>query len=508
MAFAPSAPGRWSQMCAERSALMRRLEIYAAYTLPKLLPPIGWDANTDELSHDFQSVGAQSVNHLANKIMLALFAPSRPFFRLDASTSVIAQMAAIGMPAEQLTEQLAKAEKESVKELDRRALRPKLYEAVKNLIVLGNVLVCMDKETMRVVGIRKYAVRRSLSGEVLELLMADKVVFDELAPDVQATVNRFVRWAGDREVTLYKWIRRNAAGDYELEQWVDQYKLPKQFNGKWPIDKLPYRVITWDLADNANYGTGLVEDYKGDFAGLTALTKAQVIGAILASEFRWLVNPAGMTKPEDFETSENGSAIPGVEGDVTLVQSGKAGDLAITKDMAAEYVNRIGRGFLLGSTMVRDAERVTAEEIGLIAQELETSLGGAYSRLAVDFQLPLATWLMRAIGVSIKGKQFVPSIVTGLDALSRTGDLAELKAWLADMAAMATMPPDLQARLNMDAIALALAAPRRIDVKGYIKPPEQVQQEQAQQRASDTQQYANQRGIDAEAEAAVKQPQE
>lgn len=508
MGFAPSAQGRWSQMTAERTALIKRLVTYAHYTLPKLCLPDGHNHYDDESSHDYQSVGAQAVNHLANKLMLALFAPSRPFFRLDASPQMQAQLKELGMPMDAVVQKLAEGEVEAIKLLDRLAVRPKLYEAVKNLIVLGNVLMHLEGPTMRVIGIKRYCVRRSLSGAVLELMIADKVIFDELDPAVQEALLGHTRYKGDQEVTLYKWIRRNAAGDYELEQWVDQYKLPKQFNGKWPYEKLPYRVLTWDLADGAHYGTGLVEDYKGDFAGLSTLTKAQVIGAVLASEFRWLVNPAGMTKPEDFEQSENGAAIPGVEGDVSLVQSGKAGDLQITMNMAADYVNRIGRGFLLGSTMVRDAERVTTEEIRLIANELETSLGGAYSRLAVDKQIPMAHWLMENIGLGIGDSGFIPSVVTGLDALSRSGDLEELKLWLGDMAALAQLPEQLQARLHMDALAKALAAPRRIKVDEYVKSPEQVAQEQAAQQAQAAQQQAIEAGINAEAQVAINQSQQ
>jgi hypothetical protein len=503
MAFAPSASGRWSQMDAERSDFLRRCEQYAFYTLPKLCPPIGFNPMSDDLSHDFQSVGAQSVNHLANKLMLASFAPSRPFFRLDATPEIQAQLASLEVPETEVTDKLAEAEREACKVLDRKAIRPKLFEAFKNLIVLGNVLLILDDHHPRVVGIRKFCVRRSNSGAVLELMIAERVVFDELDTEVQATLLKHTTIAGDREVTLYKWIRRNAAGDYELEQWVDNWKLPKKFNGRWPYDKLPYRVLTWDLADGAHYGTGLVEDYKGDFAGLSTLTKAQVMGAVLASEFRWLVNPAGMTKPEDFEQSANGAAIPGVEGDVSLVQSGKSGDLQITMQMSGEYVNRIGRGFLLGSTMVRDAERVTQEEIRLIANELETSLGGAYSRLAVDMQLPIAHWCMVGAGIKIGGKGFVPTVLTGLDALSRSADGDDIKLWLQDMAALATLPPALQARLKMDDLAVDLGAARRVSVTKYLKSATEVQQDQANAQAQNATQVATEEGIKAMAGAAA-----
>lgn len=505
--FARNAAGRWQQLDGQRRGFISRCELYASYTLPKVCTPPGYTQNSSELSHDYQAVGAQAVNHLANKIMLALFAPSRPFFKADATKALLDEVSSLGVDKAQLTELLAQGEKECVTELDRMALRPKLYEAVKNLIVVGNVLLCLEKATARVIGLKKYCVRRSMSGQLLELLIADKVLFDELEPDVQAHVNGFAALQPDREVVLYRWIKRDANGDYRMEQWVDEFRLPKKFEGKWPADKLPYRVLTWDLSDDAHYGTGLVEDYKGDFAGLSTLSKAQIIGAVLASEFRWLVNPAGMTKPEDFRDSENGSAIPGVEGDVSLIQSGKAQDLQIILATNAEYVTRIGRGFLLGSAVTRDAERVTAEEIRMQANELETSLGGAYSRLAVDFQLPMAHWLMGIVGMTAGGKGIRPTIVTGLEALSRTGDLEELKLWLADMAAVNNLPPALQAALKMNSLAKALAAPRRIITSDFLKDDETIAAEQQAAREAQMEDMAATKGIEVGAKAA-SEPQQ
>jgi hypothetical protein len=484
---------------------MRRCEQYARYTLPKVCLPEGYDQNSDELSHDDQSVGAQSVNHLANKIMLALFAPSRPFFRLDADASTEAEMVQLGVPTEKVVEQLAKAEKDAVKALEKLAIRPKLYEAIKHLIIVGNVLLCLEDEAQaRIIGLKKYCVRRSMSGELLELLIADKVLFDELDPTVQAALLSHAKYQGDHQVVLYKWVRRNAVGDYEMEQWVDAHKLPKAFSGKWPAGKLPYRVLTWDLSDDAHYGTGLVEDYRADFGGLSTLSKSQIIGAVLSSEFRWLVNPAGLTKPEDFEQSENGAAIPGVKGDVELINNSKTGDLQVVMAMAGEYVTRIGRGFLLGSSQTRNAERVTAEEIRMVANELETALGGAYSRLAADFQLPLAYWLMSIIKLGVDGSGFTPSIVTGLEALSRTGDLEELKLWLGDMAAVSALPPGLQSVLKMKAIASALAAPRRISVDDFMKSDEQITAEQEQARQAEAQTAAMNAGVNAAAKDAMQ----
>ena len=47
--------------------------------------------------------------------------------------------------------------------------------------------------------------------------------------------------------------------------------------------------------------------------------------------------------------------------------------------------------FLLNTAIQRDAERVTAQEIRYMAQQLETAMGGIYSLLSQEFQLPLVT---------------------------------------------------------------------------------------------------------------------
>jgi hypothetical protein len=264
---------------------------------------------------------------------------------------------------------------------------------------------------------------------------------------------------------------------------------------------MPYLAVTWELSSGSHYGTGLVEDYVGDFVSLSQLSEAQVVGAILAAEFRWLVNPAGLTRPEDFEASRNGSALPGSKDDIIPIESGKSADLNIMLNLVSEYTKRIGRGFLMGSAVTRDAERVTAEEIRMQANELETAYGGVYSRLSLDLQLPLARYLMKKVGLK---KGVNPTIVTGIEALSRQGDLDDFKLWLQDMAAVNNMPESLQARLKLDQIAIALATPRRIKAADYVKSDQQVQQEQAQMQQQQMAAEAATAGAKAGADVAVR----
>ena len=490
-------------MDGQRKSLIVRCQKYAAYTLPTICTPDGYNENLEELQTDYQSVGAQGVNNLTNKLMLALFAPSRPFFRLDVPQAVMDRFKSQpNFDPTQFQSTLSVAEQNCIRQLDQMGVRPRLYESLKHLIITGNALLILDKlkKAMRVLGIKKYVVKRSQSGQVIEIIIKEDVLFDELSTKAQAFLQE--QAARFREVDLSSPGNAPTVSHYTHVKWdgtsyietqhVDEYQLiGKEFEGKYTENELPYRVLTWELHDENNYGTGLVEQTAGDLAALSALSQAEVEAAILASQFRWLVNPAGQTKPEDLESSVNGAALPGVANDVIPLVTGTGQTLQQIDVTNTKYVNRVGRVFLIGSAVVRDAERVTAEEVRMQANELETSLGGVYSRLAIDFQLPMAYWLVGLVGVSLKGTEIKPTVITGLDALSRNGDLDNLKLCLQDMAAISGLPPQMQFVLKLDAIANAIFAGRGVDPKQYIKPPDQQAAEmQSQQQMALAQQVA------------------
>ena len=161
--------------------------------------------------------------------------------------------------------------------------------------------------------------KRDIRGRVKHTVIRENVCFDELDEDVVDLFRN--RYQDGTEVAFYKWIKREANGSYTMTQWVngDQLKDSK-YQGRWPEGRCPYIALTWDLADEANYGTGLVEEYCGDFEALSALSEAVVDGAVLGTEYRWMVNPNGMTSVEDLNNSQNGDALPGMPQDVSPTQ--------------------------------------------------------------------------------------------------------------------------------------------------------------------------------------------
>lgn len=476
----------WTHLDSKKSSIMLKTERYAAVTIPKILLPEGYDYGLDQ-SHDYQSIGAQATNHLTNKMMLALFAPSRPTFRLSAGKLTKEELAAAQLQEQDIAPILAGIEREASKLLDSRAQRPKLYAICRHLIVTGNVLMILEEETIRVMGMRYWCVKRDNKGDVHTLIIRERILFDELDQEVQDVVGATVPRSEDTMVDFFKLIKRNANGDYEMTQWVDEQQLPLKFNGKWPADKLPYRVLTWDLADEADYATGLVEEYIADFEALSVLSESVVDGGVLGAEMRWLVNPTGMTTADDLNNSKNGDAVPGMKDDVTAVSGGNYEAIKVADGVLQRYEKRVATGFLMLGPAVRQAERVTAEEIRLQAQELETAFGGVYSALSHNIQRPLAKWLLVGVDKSILKSDIEITIITGLDALSRNGDLDNLRQALADLAGVAQLPEVLQPRVKLHALAKFVGDGRGIDLTPFFMDEREWAEELKRQSAAKVQ---------------------
>ena len=492
----------WAEREQDRSGMLERFERYAAMTVPKVLHPENYKQRNDPDTQDYQSLGAQGTNHLANKLMLAMFAPSRPFIKLQAVQTFLKKIAKMGLTETQINETLVQGERAAIKKLDSLGQRPKLFQIMRQLIVVGNCLLVLEKKAMRVISIRNYVVKRNIRGEVIELCVREKVKFNELDPAIQKQLA--IRHSEDSEVNFFKWLKREQNGQMSMTQWVEDIRLPKEFNGRWAVDKCPYQVLTWDLSDDADYGTGLVEEYARDFEAISVLSEAIVNGGVLAAEFRWMVNPNGVTSVEDVAQSNNGDALPGLESDVKPITGGNPKAIEILTVALDRWERRVSRGFLMGSAIIRDAERVTQEEVRMTANELETAYGGVYSTLAASLQKPVGSWLLDASDFTIQGTEIEITIVTGLDALSRNGDLENFRLAMGDIAQMATLPPELQARFKWDEIKAFIGQGRNVDLNKFMLSDAEFAKKQAEAQAN---QMVNTVGTEAGV-AAVQQGQQ
>jgi len=199
-----------------------------------------------------------------------------------------------------------------------------------------------------------------------------------------------------------------------------------------------------------------------------------------------LVNPAGMTDVREITESPSGAYVHGREEDIYIHQpqvSNVADFLSQQFDVTAR---RIGAAFLLTTAVTRDAERVTAQEIRMQAQELESSLGGVYTRLATELQLPLAKRLLKTLNATFKDIE--PVIVTGLESLSRNSELDNFRAFMQDMIILSDVPEEVKEWMEFKDVIAMLGAGHGVDYKKFLKDPEAVDAAREKRAAQEAQQ--------------------
>jgi len=137
--------------------------------------------------------------------------------------------------------------------------------------------------------------------------------------------------------------------------------------------------------------------------------------------------------------------------------------------------------------VVRNAERVTAEEIRMLSQELETAIGGLYSLLSTELQLPMIKRLMRVMNKDkrlpkLEDKLVNPVIITGVEALGRGNDLQKLDLFLAG-ATQVVGPQAIAEYISVGEYFKRRATSLGIKTTGLVKTEEEIQamRQQAQQ---------------------------
>ena len=206
--------------------------------------------------------------------------------------------------------------------------------------------------------------------------------------------------------------------------------------------------------------------------------------AAACTKLLFLVNPTGTTRAKTLAQAPNGAIREGNAADVTVLQANKGGDLQVALQTMGMINERLSYAFLLTEATIRNAERVTAEEVRLVTQSIERQLGGIYSILSQEFQLPLVARIIDRLTKAKKmpklPKDFVtPTIVTGIDALGRGNDLNRLDVYLQGIGQILG-PQMIQQYIDVREYLNRRAASLGIETAGLVKSVEQISAEQQQ----------------------------
>ncbi|WMM95790.1 head-to-tail joining protein [Pelagibacter phage HTVC142P] len=510
-----SAKERYETLKQHREHFLDRGQECSELTIPSLLPPDGFHSSTD-LYNPFQSVGARGVNNLASKLLLLLLPPNSPFFRLSVSGNAKRDLDQQKEIKSEVEKSLATIEREVSSKIEQLALRVSVFEALKHLIVAGNVLTYLPKKgTMRVFPLTNFVCKRDASGNIIEIVIEETIHPTYLDGDTLERISQFEDYKPDEECELYTHIYKLNDKEFYTCQEVKGVKIESS-QGTYPIDSLPYQALRMVRVDNEDYGRGYVEEFLGDLKSLEGLSQALVESAAASSKVVFMVRPNSVTRKKDLANTRNGDIITGSADDVAVLQAQKQYDLQVVERSIAKLEERLSYAFLLNTAIQRDAERVTAQEIRYMAQQLETAMGGIYSLLSQEFQLPLVTILMKRMSQaneipSLPKNSVKPTIITGVEALGRGNDLQKLREFVAEIANLAQVNPAVVQSLNTQDLIKRIATGLGIDTEGLVKSDEELAQEQAaQEDAMQNQQMMQlaEKAVAPAVQGAMKQSQE
>ena len=488
---AESAKTTYERLKNDRNDYVVRAESCAQYTIPSLFPKDSDNGGT-AYTTPWQAIGARGLNNLSSKLMLALFPVGAPFFKLNVSELEIKQVSDDPSAIQQITQGLSMVERIVLNHMDANSFRPTLFDAARQLVVSGNVLLYVPRTDEMPEGmmaapkayrLSSYVVERDAHDNVLQIVTMDKIARVALPEDVRAVVDSQGEGAPADEVEIYTHIYRDQdAGTFMSYQEVAGEEVAGT-EGEYPLDACPWMPVRLIKMSNEDYGRSFVEEYLGDLKSLENLYEAMIKMSMIAAKVLFLVNPNGVTQVRRLAKANTGDFVAGRKQDVEVFQLEKYADFNIAKQVATDIEGRISRAFLLNSSVQRAGERVTAEEIRYVAGELEDTLGGVYSILSQELQLPLVKVLLRQLEATGKvpnlPKEAVePAVATGLEALGRGHDLKKLEMFLQFIAQISQVQdPDL----NLADLKLRVANSLGIDTHGLLLTEEQKQQKQAEQ---------------------------
>ena len=475
-----TAEARYHQLEQSRQSYLDRARDCSLLTIPFLIPQ---DAHneTSDLYTPFQGIGARGVNNLASKLSLALMPPNSPFFRFMVEPYTLKDLAEDEAARTQIEQQLGEYERAVMSEIETSGDRVAVHEALKHLIVGGNVLLHIGPEKTRVIHLDSYVVSRAPNGEILEVVTVEHVSPNAL--DKATAANISGKLEGDEKtVEVYTHIERKNEF-FNVYQDVKGSVLTGS-KGQYKKNNVPFLPRRFSRIDGEDYGRGFVEELLGDLRSLEGLSQAIVEGAAAAAKVLFMVNPNGTTRMRTIAQAENTAIIEGNSNDVSVLQMDKFNDFRVAYQAMQGIEERLSQQFMLQSSVQRNGERVTAEEIRYLAGELEDTLSGIYSILSQEFQLP---YVNRKIEVLTKSKKLPklpddvvkPTIVTGMEALGRGHDLRKLDMFIQGMT-QALGPEVLQQYVNLQDYIKRRATALGIETEGLIKSQEQIAQEQQQ----------------------------
>lgn len=471
----------YEEYSSQRKQYETRAESLAAITLPYAIRRDGQSGTSPMDDAHSQSFCGRAVNTLKAKMGMALLPPATSSFRIVPNAQIMAAMA-LGESSEQdmadTNKLIAGATTIINAELENQQIRESLFDVIVQLILVGSVIVeKIEGDGIVIHTLKNFVVDLDRKGR--PLTMCIKEVLRRLPEGITAEPT------GDDEYELYTMLYLD---EEKKDTWIMTQSIGGELVGNeatYKTENLPFKYLGWTWMTGDYSHRPFAEDYFADMESIEALSELMSDGSLIAGKNIIFVNErGGRTRKDAVANSANGDVVDGSAEDVTAFRSEKGQDMQIVAQYLAELKRELASSFLLNESATRDAERVTAEEVRFMAQELETSsLAGIYSKLSKEW----SGWIISQIKNELKldfGALEV-NIITGLDALGRNVETQKLDGVMGRLANF-----ELTGWVKQAELVNRIVAQQGVDGNNLIKTPDEKKKEDAETQKAALEQQA------------------
>ena len=469
------------------SRLVLKYETYATWTIPSAFPDNYLQGNKGnmDVKHDYQSMGALLVNFLSAKLTGLLFPVNQSFFKINFSDELKAMQEQAGMDIAAAKSELVKLENKACQRLFLNASYAQLVQLMRYLIITGNALIKREDGKLTIYSPRNFVQLRDNSGNVLDMVLRESVAYGTLPQEIRTVIGRGKQDTDD--VTIYTRIKRILVQNrvnYVVTQQIDGIGIGEA--STYPEKLCPFIPVVWNLVNGDSYGRGMVEDYAGDFAKLSDLSRALTLYELDSCKVIKAVKPGSTVDIDSINDAEVGEYV---FADPTAIAAVESGEYQKIQQLGAEIqtiFQRLSLAFMYqGNT--RDAERVTAEEIKMNAMEADKALGGVYSQLAESTHIPLAYILCSEVDpdfiLAVIGSEVQLEVLTGVTALGRAADVTKLLQAVQELAAIIPVLKQVSPRFDTERIVDQVLQAKGLTLDDLMLTEQQLQEQQQQMDA-------------------------
>lgn len=492
-----------------RQFYIDRAKELTKYVNPFLFRDLADNASTEGKSLP-QSVTSTGFNDLCNKVTLALNPPNIPFFKIPLSMETLAEIDA-KMEAQPEEAKATRLKLENtgiqttlliqglIEKYDHRAAYSKAAELI---LGTGNALLYFSFTTgkMRVYSLHSYAIERDAYGDWTRLIVQESIHKSKLPVSISSLLEPKTLENKDvKNITVYTLVERYMEDDVPMFRIVQQ---PQGGNGTTePQDKVfkicPYVPACINLANDEHYGRSYIEMLRGDMIRITRVAGASLKAQDIDNKIIIGIKPGSTTasRINDFRRaimSPNAMEVvlADANNDVAPVNFARKASLDYMFQVEEMLTKRLGERFLSNMNAVRDAERVTREEVLMVAREIDKKMFGAYSAIASQIQSTIVQLMLEFVRYRVFNDNEVfdefmnkidVKIITGIGGLEKDIELQQLDEYIARVSQIGVSPS-----VNIQEYAERIAVIMGIrDAKSLIKQPQQQQAEQFQQALAD-----------------------